>query len=121
MPEGGCSLNREGFERDEGMIEEACVSIDAVSERDRRLREAKYARRNKMRYIDRLLNELEMLNLAEQREVPTQLAVALDRLVHDTDVVARNDDVERPGTVTAAMDVLYEIQDNLMDNPIGDE
>src|SRR5947208_6181577 len=111
----GASLNREGFERDEGMIEEACVAIETVSERDRRVREAKYARRNKMRYIDRLLNELEMLNLAEQREVPTQLAVALDRLVHDTDVVARNDDVERPGTVTAAMDVLYEIQDSLMD------
>ena len=102
------------------MIEEACVAIDAVSERDRRLREAKYARRNKMRYIDRLLNELEMLNLAEQREVPTQLATALDKLVQETDVVAKIED-ERPGTVTAAMDVLYEIQDSLMENPIGDE
>jgi len=102
------------------MIEEACVAIETVSERDRRLREAKYARRNKMRYIDRLLNELEMLNLAEQREVPTQLAMALDKLVQETDVVAKIED-ERPGTVTAAMDVLYEIQDSLMENPIGDE
>jgi hypothetical protein len=103
------------------MIEEACVAIDVVSERDRRLREEKYARRNKMRYIDRLLNELEMLNLADQREVPVQLAVAVDKLAHETDVVARNAEVERAGTVTAAMDVLYEIQDSLMDNPIGDE
>jgi hypothetical protein len=103
------------------MIEEACVAIDVVSERDRRLREQKYARRNKMRYIDRLLNELEMLNLADQREVPIQLAVAVDKLVHDTDLVAKNTEVERAGTVTAAMDVLYEIQDSLMDNPIGDE
>jgi hypothetical protein len=103
------------------MIEEACVAIDTVSERDRRLREAKYARRNKMRYIDRLLNELEMLNLADQREVPSQLATALDRLVQETDVVAGSEEVERPGTVTAAMDVLYEIQDSLMENPIGDE
>ena len=102
------------------MIEEACVAIDVVSERDRRLREEKYARRNKMRYIDRLLNELEMLNLAEQREVPVQLAVAVDKLAHET-VVARSAEVERAGTVTAAMDVLYEIQDSLMDNPIGDE
>jgi len=102
------------------MIEEACVAIETVSERDRRVREAKYARRNKMRYIDRLLNELEMLNLAEQREVPTQLAMALDKLVQETDVVAKIED-ERPGTVTAAMDVLYEIQDSLMENPIGDE
>ena len=103
------------------MIEEACVAIDVVSERDRRLREEKYARRNKMRYIDRLLNELEMLNLADQREVPTQLAVAVDRLVQETDVEAKTPEVERLGTVTAAIDVLYEIQDSLMDNPIGDE
>jgi hypothetical protein len=103
------------------MIEEACVAIDTVSERDRRLREAKYARRNRMRYIDRLLNELEMLNLADQREVPIQLVVALNKLIRDTDVVAKNEEVERPGTVTAAMDVLYEIQDSLMENPIGDE
>ena len=103
------------------MIEEACVAIDVVSERDRRLREEKYARRNKMRYIDRLLNELEMLNLADQREVPTQLAVAVDRLVQETEVEAKAPEVERLGTVTAAMDVLYEIQDSLMDNPIGDE
>ena len=103
------------------MIEEACVAIDVVSERDRRLREQKYARRNKMRYIDRLLNELEMLNLADQREVPTQLAVAVDKLVQETDVDAKTPEVERLGTVTAAMDVLYEIQDSLMDNPIGDE
>jgi hypothetical protein len=122
--EGGCLPHREGFERGKGlrgMIEEACVAIEAVSERDRRVREAKYARRNKMRYIDRLLNELEMLNLADQREVPTQLAVALDALVQDIDVVAKNEEVERPGTVGAAMDVLYEIQDSLMENPIGDE
>src|SRR5437867_11677305 len=103
------------------MIKQASRAIEHMTARERRIQRAKYARRNKMRYIDRLLNELEMLNLAEQREVPTQLAVALDRLVHDTDVVARNDDVERPGTVTAAMDVLYEIQDSLMDNPIGAE
>ena len=103
------------------MIEEACVAIDDLSERERKHRELKYARRNKMRYIDRLLNELEMLNLADQREVPTQLATALDKLVQETDVVAKNEEVERPGTVTAAMDVLYEIQDSLMENPIGDE
>lgn len=104
------------------MIEEACVAIEAVSERDRQLREAKYARRNKMRYIDRLLNELEMLNLAEERVVPEQLATALDGLIQETDLVATKiDDVERPETVIAAMDVLYEIQDSLMDNPIGDE
>lgn len=101
------------------MIEEACVAIETVSERERKLRERKYARRNKMRYIDHLLNEFEMLNLADQRAVPPQLAVVLDRLLAESEVVAVP--AERPDSVVAAMGFLYDIQDALMDNPIGDE
>jgi tRNA A58 N-methylase Trm61 len=102
------------------MIQEACVAIDQVSERDRRAREAKYARRNKMRYIDQLLNELEMLNLAEQREMPQALSVAVDQLRVDSDVEAILD-MPKPDSVIEAMDVLYEIQDSLMFNQIDDE
>jgi hypothetical protein len=93
------------------MIEEACVAIENVEARDRRQREAKYARRNRMRYIDHLLNELEMLNLAERREVPTRLATALDRLLVECEC---SDETARPATVVEAMDLLYEIQDGLM-------
>jgi hypothetical protein len=95
----------------EKMIEEACVAIENVEARDRRLREAKYARRNRMRYIDHLLNELEMLNLAERREVPTRLSTALDRLLTDCESPG---EAARPATVVEAMDLLYEIQDGLM-------
>jgi hypothetical protein len=95
------------------MIEEACVAIESVEARARRMREAKYARRNRMRYIDQLLNELEMLNLAERREVPPPLATALDRLIAESDVVAVAEQ-GRPDTVVQAMDLLYEIQDSLM-------
>ena len=77
------------------------------------MREAKYARRNRMRYIDHLLNELEMLNLAEQREVPQPLATAVGRLIAESDVIAVAEQV-RSDTVTGAMDLLYEIQDSLM-------
>jgi hypothetical protein len=89
------------------MIEEACVAIENVEARDRRLREAKYARRNRMRYIDVLLNELEMLNLAERRELPNRLATAMDRVRVDCEG-------PRPSSVVEAMDLLYEIQDGLM-------
>jgi hypothetical protein len=89
------------------MIEEACVAIENVEARDRRLREAKYARRNRMRYIDVLLNELEMLNLAERRELPNRLVTAVDRLLVDCEGT-------RPSSVVEAMDLLYEIQDGLM-------
>jgi hypothetical protein len=101
------------------MIQEACAMIERVEARERRSREAKYGRRNKIRYIDRLLNELEMLNLAEETRVPERLAIELDRLLAESKVMeaARQ---PRPDSVNDAMDVLYEIQDSLMFNE-GDE
>ncbi|MDP9248679.1 MAG: hypothetical protein M3O95_11410 [Candidatus Dormibacteraeota bacterium] len=93
------------------MIEEACIAIESVEARDRRLREAKYARRNRMRYIDHLLNELEMLNLAERRELPQPISGAVARLLAD---LPGGGVACRPGSVIEAMDLLYEIQDGLM-------
>ena len=99
------------------MISEACVAIDKSSERERRQRELKYARRNKMRYIDQLLNELEMLNLAEQTKLPTALGQAVDALLEESEVETEL----RPDSIVTAMDLLYEIQDSLMYNQIEDE
>jgi len=100
------------------MIEEACVAIDTVVAQGRVERESKYARRNKMRYIDQLLNELEMLNLADQNVMPRPLASALDELIAGSEVVAEQ---SRLSSVNEAMDALYEIQDSLMFNQIEDE
>ena len=102
------------------MIEEACVAIEHIEERERRAREVKYGRRKKIRYIDRLLNELEMLNLADQTQMPEGLASELDRLMADSAVVDLVTQA-RPESVTEAMDVLYEIQDSLMFNEQGDD
>jgi hypothetical protein len=102
------------------MIEEACVAIEDIEERERRAREIKYGRRNRIRYIDRLLNELEMLNLADETQVPERLATELGRLMADSAVVALVEQA-RPESVTEAMDVLYEIQDSLMFNEQADE
>ena len=101
------------------MIEEACEAIEQVEERERRARERKYGRRNKIRYIDRLLNELEMLNLAERQHVPERLAIELERLIAETEVIAIAEQI-RPETVNEAMDLLYEIQDSLMLNEDSD-
>jgi hypothetical protein len=97
------------------MIEEACAMIERVEERERRSREVKYGRRNRIRYIDQLLNELEMLNLADEPRVPERLAIELDRIM----VESRALEPARPPVpenVSEAMDVLYEIQDSLMFN-----
>jgi hypothetical protein len=101
------------------MIQEACAMIERVEARERRSREAKYGRRNRIRYIDRLLNELEMLNLADETRVPERLAMELDRLLAETQPMERARQ-PRPDSVNEAMDVLYEIQDSLMYNE-GDE
>lgn len=99
------------------MLSEANVAIESASERETRQQELKYARRNKMRYIDRLLNELEMLNLADRTELPSALGDAVDTLLSESEL-----EVEvRPESVTTAMDLLYEIQDSLMYNQIEDE
>jgi len=62
------------------MIEETSVQISALRERWHVEREQRYARRNRIRYIDRLLDELEMLNIAEETQMPAELAVRVQRL-----------------------------------------
>jgi hypothetical protein len=99
------------------MLSEANVAIESASEREARQQELKYARRNKMRYIDQLLNELEMLNLADRTDLPTGLSAAVDTLLAESEVET---DL-RPDNIVTAMDLLYEIQDSLMYNQIEDE
>src|SRR5499433_1590342 len=111
---------RQEVQEGEAMIQEACVAIEDIEERERRAREVKYSRRNRIRYIDRLLNELEMLNLAERTEVPERLGIELDRLMAESTVVELVQQ-PRPDSVTEAMDVLYEIQDSLMLNEADEE
>jgi predicted metal-dependent TIM-barrel fold hydrolase len=102
------------------MIQEACAMIERVEARERRSREAKYGRRNKIRYIDRLLNELEMLNLADETRVPERLAMELGRLLSESEVVQVTIQ-PRLESVNEAMDVLYELQDSLMFNDSEEE
>src|SRR6266511_473033 len=102
------------------MIQEACAMIERVEARERRSREAKYGRRNKIRHIDRLLNELEMLNLADETRVPERLGMELDRLISESRVIEVGRQ-PRPESVSEAMDVLYEIQDSLMFNESEEE
>jgi ABC-type lipoprotein export system ATPase subunit len=102
------------------MLEDACVEIEVLTEKDRLEKAQKYARRNRMRYIDQLLNELEMLNLAEQVKMPVRLSTAVDELIEESKA-AELRGARSVATVPDAMDVLYEIQDSLMFNQIEDE
>src|ERR1700682_868317 len=102
------------------MLEDACVEIDVLTEKDRQERRKKPPRRNRMRYIDQLLNELEMLNLVDQARMPDRLSVAVDELIEETRA-AEIRGARSVVTVPDAMDVLYDIQDSLMFNQIEEE
>ncbi len=95
------------------MIEETSVQISELRERWQLERERRYARRNRIRYIDRLLDELEMLNIAEETQMAPDLAMRVQRLAAEMDhPLSRRapEDVK----IAEAMDALYDIQDGLM-------
>jgi hypothetical protein len=102
------------------MIKQASRAIEHMTARERRVQRAKYARRNKMHLIDKLLNELEMLNLADQRQMPPVLSVMINKVIEESPEVTVLAQA-KPASVMEAMDALYEIQDSLMYNQIEDE
>ncbi len=95
------------------MIQETSGEISALRERWQLEREQRYARRNQIRYIDRLLNELEMLNIAEETEMPAELALRVQRLTAGTGHPL-GDRVSEDLTIAEAMEALYDLQDRLM-------
>ena len=100
-------------------IAETSKEISKLYEVDQMSRRERDARRNKILFIDRLLNELEQLNIADEVVVPAHLRAQCRRLLgRENHQVARL----RPEDVTIAewMDALYDVQDGLMFT-IGDE
>jgi hypothetical protein len=94
-------------------IEQTSVQISAIRERWHAEREMRYARRNRIRQMDRLLDELEMLNIAEETQLPTDLALRVQRLAAEMDHPLAGRPVEDMA-IADAMDALYDLQDGLM-------
>jgi hypothetical protein len=98
------------------MIEQANTAIETSVEQDRKDMRLKYARRKRMHRIDQLLNELELLNLAEAQAMPRPLSLAVDEVIAESEEPERN-----AGSILEAMDVLYDIQESIMFTQIEDE
>ena len=62
-----------------------------------------------------------MPHLADQRQMPPVLWVAVHRVIEDSPEVTVVAAHPKPASVMQAMDALYEIQDSLMYNQIEDE
>lgn len=95
------------------MIQETCRQIAEIRERWDVEREARGARREKIRLIDDLINQFELLNLAEEPTVPVELTAKVVWLVR----AEAHPICERPlqeVTILDWMDALYDVQDGLM-------
>ncbi|HEY6470917.1 MAG TPA: hypothetical protein VI434_14245 [Candidatus Dormibacteraeota bacterium] len=94
------------------MIQETCVEIGELEARWTSLREARNARRQKIRYIDELIDAFEKLNLADEVEVPYELVGRAVALVSEDRLIAGR--VPDELMISEWMDALYEVQDSLM-------
>jgi hypothetical protein len=95
------------------MIQETCTRIEELEDYWTTEIRARHARRNKIRDIDDMLNQFEMLNLADEQVIPPELRhrVAAFISAEDHPVAERT-----PGEVAIAdwMEALYDVQDGLM-------
>ncbi|HET9051985.1 MAG TPA: hypothetical protein VFO60_09790 [Candidatus Dormibacteraeota bacterium] len=101
------------------MIRETCAQIGELAGQHERERQRRYARRNRIHLIDEMLNEFEMLNLADEPRIPGELQAKVRRLV----VEERHPLAERPASdvrILDWMDALYDVQDTLMLNDAED-
>ena len=95
------------------MIKETCLQIVDIEERLASEQISRTARRRRIQSIDELLNEFELLNLAEEMEVPAELEGRVRHFVgRESHPVATrpNDEV----SITDWMEALYDVQDTLM-------
>jgi hypothetical protein len=95
------------------MISETSVEISDLFWRWQVELEARHARRNKIRQIDRLLNQLELVNLADSQRMPADLRrQVIDFISESEHYLAGKSAGEL--SVSESMEALYEIQDTLL-------
>jgi len=95
------------------MIRETSLEIGDSYKRWQVELESRYARRNKVHYIDHLLNQLELLNLADAGEMPEELRAQVRELLNESehDLCAKR---PRDLAIGECMEALYDIQDTLL-------
>jgi hypothetical protein len=102
------------------MIRATSLEITDTHHRWQAEMESRYARRNKIRYIDHLLNELEMLNLGEVASMPMGLRREVKEFLEANAHILGNRSM-RGLTIAQSMDALYDIQDSLLLGSEDDE
>jgi hypothetical protein len=95
------------------MIQETCTRIEELEDYWTSEIRARHARRNKIRDIDDMLNQFEMLNLADEQAIPLELRQRVTAFVR----AEGHPLCERSPAAVAIpdwMEALYDVQDGLM-------
>ena len=95
------------------MIRETSVEISDLYKRWQVELESRYARRNKVRYIDHLLNELELLNLSDAPAMSDDLRREVKEFLDGCDH-GLSTRTAKELTIQETMEALYDIQDTLL-------
>jgi hypothetical protein len=95
------------------MIQETCTRIEELEDYWTSEIRARHARRNKIRDIDEMLNQFEMLNLADEQVIPADLRRRVATFIRGEDHPLRE---RNPSDVAIPdwMEALYDVQDGLM-------
>lgn len=93
-------------------MEKANLAIGAEVTEAQAAAAKKYARRRRMRQIDFLIDELEMLNLKDETVIPDRLRDAIQGMLAEFHFSVRFN------SIAEAMDLLYDLQAHLM--PFGE-
>ena len=95
------------------MIQETCTRIDQLEVLWSAEIRSRYARRNSMKEIDDLLDQFEMLNLADEVEIPAELRERVALLVSAEGHPLAGSRAEAIA-IPEWMEALYDLQDRLM-------
>ena len=95
------------------MIQETCTRIEELQGYWTTEIRARHARRNKIHDIDDMLNQFEMLNLADEPTIPAELRFRVAAFIR----AEEHPLAQRPASsvpIQDWMEALYDVQDGLM-------
>jgi uncharacterized secreted protein with C-terminal beta-propeller domain len=95
------------------MIQETCTRIEELEDYWSSEIRARHARRNKIRDIDDMLNQFEMLNLADEQVIPTDLRLRVAAFIGAEGHPLSERHAESVA-IPDWMEALYDVQDGLM-------
>ena len=95
---------------DEGVIERTALLVDQLQRENARELEQRYARQNRLRYLDELLERLESLNTRGVKDAPLALTHDVCRMVIEERHPLRYRPLDRLSNADW-MGVVYELQE----------